>query len=133
MNENVRLALLAEQKIKEVTQDIVQEIDRNINAIQKSEKSKLKEIAPNIFIANLSDLDSRILSPSYYIMSSQAKCVSANLSKSKSLTDMMTRIRIMINDGFVQDSKTNTRIKLNKNVLSVMKEYAENNLEMHFD
>lgn len=128
MNENVRLALLAEQKIKEVTQEIVNEIDRNII---NSKNNKVKELAPNIIVVKFSDLDKGRLDPDNYIMSAQARYVKEYLANSKSISVMMNRIREIVTNGYVVGNSR--RFRLNVHTLSVIEEYAKNNLEMSFD
>ena len=128
MNENVRLALLAEQKIKEVTQEIVNEIDRNII---NSKNNKVKELAPNIIVVKFSDLDKGRLDPDNYIMSAQARYVKEYLANSKSISVMMNRIREIVTNGYVVGNSR--KFRLNLHTLSVIEEYAKNNLEMSFD
>lgn len=128
MNENVRLALLAEQKIKEVTQEIVNEIDRNII---NSKNNKVKELAPNMIVVKFSDLDKGRLDPDNYIMSAQARYVKEYLANSKSISVMMNRIREIVTNGYVVSNSR--KFRLNVHTLSVIEEYAKNNLEMSFD
>lgn len=130
MNEKCQMALEAEKFIDDTIQEILYAIDKTL--IESFQKRKFKQISKNIVTIRMSDLDNGlILDPNNYIPTAQAQYVVDYLQHSINISDMMDRIKKMVDSQYAfKDSK---RLRLNIHTVSVLKLYARKKLNMSFD
>lgn len=110
-----------ETTILNMIQSVVESI---ANEIETTPLPDTKPINSNIVIVKLSKLKhNNTLSPEYYIPAHQAKIVKQYLEPSKRGTDLITKLKNVIENKYIKIGTH--RYKLNDTTLSVIKKYYD--------
>lgn len=105
--------------------DMIQSVVESIaNEIENTPLPDTKPINQNVVIVKLSQLrNNNTLSPEYYIPAYQAKIVKQYLEPSKRGTDLITKLKNVIENKYIKIGTH--RYKLNDTTLSVIKKYYD--------
>lgn len=111
----------AETIISNIIQSVVESI---ANEIETTPLPDTKPIKSNIIIVKLSQLrNTNTLSPEYYIPTHQAKIVKQYLEPSKRGTELITKLKNIIENKYIKLGKN--KYTLNDTTLSIIKKYYD--------
>jgi hypothetical protein len=117
--DKLQNALKLEQSVQQMVAVLKTQLYKEISSVKLDGVNSVKK---NMATVNISSLEDTVLSPSYYIPSSQADAVDKKLSRVKTASAFVNEIQKMVVNKSVKVGKNTT--KLNSKTIEVLERYV---------
>lgn len=116
--KKLKSALNLEKSVREMLIELRAQLYKDVS---KAKSDDIKTIKPNMVIVKCSNLDGLVLTPSYYIPSSQAEAIDKKLNGVKTATTFINELQKMIDEKKVKNGNNATR--LNSKTIEVLEKH----------